>query len=506
MKFKLWLIAILIVNIQIVNAQLEYVNNETSNFLKLSFVGDIHLNQQVLEASYIDAKNQYDFQHIFHYIRPVLNLSDIVVGNIENTFGKNENYLKNDLNNAPDEFGVALKYAGFNLLMSANGTSVFQELDDWKLNKEYLDELRITQVGSFEHEEDRYKRNPTILDKYGIKVAFLNYMDGIAYYPEVSPLINGVQEDIIERDIILSKNRGADFIVVYLNWGEEFESKANYTQQNLANFCLKAGANIVLGSHSHTIQDVRVKDDLINGKPTKKVIAYSLGDFISTTSSPIQNGGCILEIILEKNKKDGITTIKDLGYLPTYTAIYESNDKAKYTIMPVSQVEKGNITVPLNNTEKQWMSGASENTRHKFSGKIDEVEYELDDDIIDDVAEVLTVSRKPLNEDKDFKLGINNHLLTILNDDDEGNSTEPIIYEGIVYKIQFLSLRREMPIDTEYYKHLKGYETYKEGEYFNYLIGNFRNLKRANDFCLDVKRNGHKYAYVVAFKNGEPIK
>ena len=508
MKFKLWLITILIVSIQFLNAQVEYVNNETSNFLKLSFVGDIKLNQQVLDASYIDTRNSYDFQYIFHYIRPILNLSDIVVGNIENSFGPDKDFLKDGLNNAPDEFGVALKYAGFNLLMNANGTSIYQDLDDWKLNKEYLDELRITQIGSFEHEEDRYKRNPTILDKHGIKVAFLNYMDGLPYYPEVSPLVNGLQEDVLKRDIILSKNRGADFIVVYLNWGQEYQENANATQQILANLCIKEGANIVIGSHPHVIQDVKVRDDIVNGKSTNKVIAYSLGDFISTTSSPINNGSCILEVILEKNKKDGITVIKDLGYIPTYTAIYESNDKAKYAIMPVSQVEKGNITVPISNTEKQWMSGASENTRHKFSGKIDEVEYELSDEIIDDVAEVLTVSKRPLNEDNNFKLGINNHLLLALNgfEDEEGNSTDPIIYDGIVYKIQFLSLRREMPIDTEYYKHLKGYETYKNDDYFNYLIGNFRNLKRANDFCLDVKRNGHKYAYVVAFENGEPVK
>lgn len=508
MRYRLWLITILISSISFLSAQIEYVNNETSNFLKLSFVGDVSLNKQVLDASYIDSRNSYDFQYIFHYIRPVLNLSDIVVGNIENTFGPDKDFLKSGLNNAPDEYGVALKYAGFNVLMNANGTAVYQELDEWKLNKEYYDELRIAQVGSFEHEEDRYKRNPTILDKYGIKVAFLNYMDGLSYYPEVSPLVNGVQEDVIKRDIILAKNRGADFIVVYMNWGQEYQSNANVTQQNLADLCIKAGANAVIGSHPHVVQDVLLKDDLINGKFTNKVIAYSLGDFVSTTSSPIDNGACILEIILEKNKKDGITVIKDVGYLPTYTAIYESNDKAKYAIMPVSQVEKGNITVPLDNTEKQWMSGASENTRHKFSGKIDEVEYELDDEIVDDVAEVLTVKRRPLNEDKEFKLGINNHLLLALNgfDGEEGSASKPIIYEGVVYKIQFLSLRREMPIDTEYYKHLKGYEIYNEGEYFHYVIGNYRNLKRANDFCLDVKRNGHKYAYVVAFENGEIVK
>jgi hypothetical protein len=34
------------------------------------------------------------------------------------------------------------------------------------------------------------------------------------------------------------------------------------------------------------------------------------------------------------------------------------------------------------------------------------------------------------------------------------------------------------------------------------MIGNYKVLRQANDFCLDVRRNGHKYAYVVAFENG----
>ncbi|MCB0510903.1 MAG: hypothetical protein KDC82_09065, partial [Bacteroidetes bacterium] len=126
-----------------------------------------------------------------------------------------------------------------------------------------------------------------------------------------------------------------------------------------------------------------------------------------------------------------------------------------------------------------------------------------------DVAEVLSITRRPLNEGKDFTLGINNHLLQGLSEfmgEKEEIANKPIVYEGIVYKIQFLSLRREIPIDLDFYKHLKGYEVYFQDEYYNYVIGNFRNLKQANDFCLDVKRNGHKYAYVVAFENGVPKK
>lgn len=507
MKLKIWLIALIVCISTSLQAQLQYLDNDTSNFLKIMLVGDLSIDQKILDASYIPSRKVYDFQYIFHYIRPVLNLADIVVGNIDNSFGQDEDFLESGMKTVPSAYGVALKYAGFNLLMNANRSALHQELDDWKANKKFLDDIGVWQIGSFEHEEDRYQRNPLIVEKHGIKVAFLNYIDGIPYYPELSPLVNGVREEMLERDILLAKNRGADFIIVYMNWGDELESSPNKIQENLAKVCMKAGANIVVGAHPHVVQDVELKDEVINGHPTSSIVAYSLGDFVSEKPSPIHNSACILELIIEQDKESGVTFVKDVGYIPTYSGMYDNGGQAKYAIMPVSQVEKNNLMVPLSNTEKQWMSGAAELVRHKFSGEIKEVEYELTDAIIDDVAEVLTVTKRPLNESKEFTLGTSNHLLLALGgfleeDEKEFNASTPIINEGIIYKVQFLSLRRDIPIDTQYYKHLKGYETYFEDDYYHYVIGHFKNLKQANDFCLDVKRSGHKYAYVVAFENG----
>lgn len=508
MRLKNWLIALFILSNTCAFAQIQYVNNDTSNFLKIMLVGDLTINQQILDASYIPSQDQYDFQYIFHYIRPVLNLGDIVVGNLDNSFAQEDDFLESGIKSIPNEYGIALKYAGFNLIMNANKSAVHQELDNWKANSEFLNKIHITQIGSFEHEEDRYKRNPTIIEKHGIKVAFLNYIDQVPYYPELSPLVNGVKEEVIKRDLLLAKNRGADFTIVYMNWGSEYETSPNSSQQKLADLCIQEGANIVVGSHPQVVQDVHVTDAIINGFQTKRIVAYSLGDFVSAKSSPIDNSACILEIIIEKDKASGVAYIKDIGYIPTFSGIYDNGGLAKFAIMPVSQVEKNNLSVPISTTEKQWMSGASEKVRHKFSGELKEVEYELNDEIIDDVAEVLTVTRRPLNESKEFALGVNNHLLLALGgfleeeERNETNASTPIFYEGVVYKVQFLSLRREIPIDIAYYKHLKGYETYFEDDYYHYVVGNFKNLKQANDFCLDVKRNGHKYAYVVAFENG----
>jgi poly-gamma-glutamate synthesis protein (capsule biosynthesis protein) len=506
MRLKIWLTSFILLTSASLHAQLQYLDNDTSNFLKIMLVGDLSIDDKILEASYLPSRKVYDFHYIFHYIRPVLNLADIVVGNLDNSFGTNEDFLESGMKTIPFSYGEALKYAGFNLLTNANRSALHHELNDWKANKAYIDTIGVWQIGSFENEKDRFQRNPLIVEKHGIKVAFFNYIDGIPYYPELSPLVNGLKEELIERDLQLAKNRGSDFIIVYMNWGNELESSPNKRQQNLAKVFFQSGANIVVGSNPHVVQDVAHNEEMINGHSSSSIVAYSLGDFVSDKDSPLQNSACILELIIEKDKESGVTFVKDVGYIPTFSGMYDNGGQAKYAIMPVSQVEKNNLTPPLSTTEKQWMSGASELVRRKFSGEIKEVEYELSDAIIDDVAEVLTVTKRPLNESKEFILGTSNHLLLalggFLEEEEEEIISAPAIEEGIIYKIQFLSLRREIPIDTQYYKHLKGYETYFEDEYFHYVIGHFKDLKQANSFCLDVKRNGHKYAYVIAFENG----
>lgn len=184
MRLKNWLIVLIVSSYFFSKAQLQFVSNDTSNFLKIMLVGDLTINQNVLDASYSASQKQYDFQYIFHYIRPVLNLGDIVVGNLGNSFAQEDDYLESGLKSVPSEYGIALKYTGFNLLMNADRITVHQELDNWIANKDFLNDIHIAQIGSFKNEEDRTKRNPTIVEKNGIKVAFLNYIEGGPLLPK----------------------------------------------------------------------------------------------------------------------------------------------------------------------------------------------------------------------------------------------------------------------------------------------------------------------------------
>ncbi len=117
--------------------------------------------------------------------------------------------------------------------------------------KRYLGEAG---VGYFGADDLRFK----IYDLGGNKIAFVCY--------------NQFEEGAVERaerDIRGVKGeRGekgkADMVILYTHWGKEYEVKANALQKDLAHQFIGAGADLIIGSHPHVVQE----KEIYNGKTT----------------------------------------------------------------------------------------------------------------------------------------------------------------------------------------------------------------------------------------------
>ncbi|MDE7434385.1 MAG: CapA family protein [Lachnospiraceae bacterium] len=66
-----------------------------------------------------------------------------------------------------------------------------------------------------------------------------------------------------------------DVLVVFVHWGVEHQSMPEAYQRSLAQSYVDAGADLVIGAHTHCLQGI----EFINGKP----VFYSLGNFIFGT-------------------------------------------------------------------------------------------------------------------------------------------------------------------------------------------------------------------------------
>lgn len=71
--------------------------------------------------------------------------------------------------------------------------------------------------------------------------------------------------------IIGEAKENSDFVIAYLHWGTENEVMPDWAQEKQALEVAEAGADLIVGAHSHCLQPV----DVIQGVP----VIYSLGNF-----------------------------------------------------------------------------------------------------------------------------------------------------------------------------------------------------------------------------------
>ena len=76
---------------------------------------------------------------------------------------------------------------------------------------------------------------------------------------------------LVKADIQTAK-QSADIVIPWFHWGSEYTHVANDEQRRMAQACVDAGADVVIGTHPHWTQGVELYKD--------HLIAYSLGNFV----------------------------------------------------------------------------------------------------------------------------------------------------------------------------------------------------------------------------------
>ena len=101
-----------------------------------------------------------------------------------------------------------------------------------------------------------------------------------------------------------------DLLVALVHWGEEWHFQPTDDQRAAARDMIDAGFNLVVGGHSHVINP----PELYRGR----LIAYSLGNFISDFTDLETRTGAILEVEVSF-AEGGESRIVDFGYHATLT-------------------------------------------------------------------------------------------------------------------------------------------------------------------------------------------
>ena len=112
---------------------------------------------------------------------------------------------------------------------------------------------------------------------------------GLASAYDVDALISEVEE----------LRPTVDTLIVYLHWGTELQACPNPLQEPLAQLLVKAGADIVVGTHAHVL--------LGGGYLGRAYVDYGLGNFAFYDNSPPENASGSLVITATGRHIDGVT-------------------------------------------------------------------------------------------------------------------------------------------------------------------------------------------------------
>lgn len=131
--------------------------------------------------------------------------------------------------------------------------------------------------------------------------------------------MNKLNYDQVKNDIEKARDEGAEFIIVCPHWGKEYALYVNEYQKYWTKIFFELGVNLVIGTHPHVIQQVKIIVDKKN-KNKRMYIFYSLGNFINATSSRGKNVFHRFWVEWERDGNNKVI-VKELKFIPLITHI-----------------------------------------------------------------------------------------------------------------------------------------------------------------------------------------
>jgi poly-gamma-glutamate synthesis protein (capsule biosynthesis protein) len=321
-------------------------------------VGDIMMHMPQLPASYDKKRKRYNFNPFFEQVKPILEEGDWTLANLETPIaGKSLGYSGYPRFNAPSELAEALKYAGFNIITTANNHALDRGAEGIRLTMKNLLDQGFAVKGTARSKAEADKL--TIVEHKGIRMGLLAYTygtNGIAL-PKGKPYaVSIIEETAIIRDLGRLREAGADFITVALHFGTEYQTEPNDRQKALARKLIAAGADIIAGSHPHVVQPYEtVETTAGDGSPRRGLIIYSMGNFLSNQRGGMKDFGVIYKVRIHKDKS-GMTTIGDVEPIPTWVYRSGSTGSFRYTIVPLEQTVNSRPIKELTGTEYESLT------------------------------------------------------------------------------------------------------------------------------------------------------
>ena len=295
----------------------------------IAATGDLLIHEAVADAA--GNTDGWDFSPMFAHVAPILRDADLAMCHVETPMSPNNarlSYFPAFV--VPRELAAAIAYAGYDTCSVASNHATDGGRDGVVGTIAALDRAEVAHAGMALSAEGRDR--VTLVEAGDATVAHLSYTYGFnnGELPESEAyLSNVIDEAAILDEARRARLEGADFVVLSMHWGKNYDAAPDELQTSVGPRMLASpDIDLILGHHAHVVQPVTQ----IGGE----FLVYGLGNFLSNQSAescdecPVATqDGVIVHLTVTEDTAGGQWRVSDISHTPTWV------DRSTYEIVDV---------------------------------------------------------------------------------------------------------------------------------------------------------------------------
>ena len=337
---------------------------ETERSFSMTVAGTVSMDGEVRKNSYLSDSKVYDFTDVMSLLKSEIR-SDLNAVFLENIISDDDKVSDTV---TPSSVARVLRDAGFQIAACGFANAWSRESGGISSTRTNLRENGILPAGIFEPDN---RERVSITEINGIRVSVLAYTDSVSTATRKKMDKKGESETVaaadsvqIAEDIADARNRGAEAVIVLLNWGKVGKTP-DKAQKTLAQSIADAGADLIIGAGSRVPQAAEyLTGRRPDGSEAETLCIWSLGTVLSGDRSNIRRiSGYLLHFRIHLTR-NGKAEVEQPEYTPLYTWRYRQDGQYYYRCLAANRMPPDG----MDNEQIKSMDKAAEATRSALAG------------------------------------------------------------------------------------------------------------------------------------------
>ena len=318
----------------------------------------------------------FNYAPVFANIQEIISQADYAVINLETPLaGLDNGYPYSGVIgsfNAPDVILDYAKAAGFDMMLTANNHTYDCGSYGMHRTMEVILERELQYLGT---QQSADEPDHKVIHANGIAIGMACYTYEVPHGSDVSrKSLNGKWVTAADNELVSSfdaywldlfyaqvasdiegmRAEGAEAIVLYVHWGDEYRLVQSAAQHDMAQKLCDLGADVIIGGHPHVVQPVELLTSTLD-PDHKTVCLYSMGNAVSAQRRHKMNlktghteDGVIFQVTFSKYS-DGTVILETADAIPTWV-----NDQYQILstgVLHTPEPEEPDPTQPTESTE-----------------------------------------------------------------------------------------------------------------------------------------------------------